>query len=323
MATNRVRACARKITCFHQQFEPCFARREAKAHSLVYLQGLILGEGRKNVERIALRFSTARGGGPPSQNEVVALQEFLTLSPWQARSVQEKIQDVFAQELVPSTATWPLGTVGVVDESAFVKSGPESCGVARQWCGRLGKKENCQVGVFLLGVTPAGTALLDHGLYLPKAWAADQSRRRKTRVPEEVKFQTKPEIATEQIRRTRAAGHVAFDWITADELYGRDGNFLDALEGDGQRYVVEIPVNTSVWTKDPATQMRSWCGNGRPPKNPRRDSVRSVKAVAESLPPDAWQVLQLREGAKGPLAFEFARVSGPCDTRNRDRPCGW
>jgi SRSO17 transposase len=162
MATNRVRACARKITCFHQQFEPCFARREAKAHSLVYLQGLILGEGRKNVERIALRFSTARGGGPPSQNEVVALQEFLTLSPWQARSVQEKIQDVFAQELVPSTATWPLGTVGVVDESAFVKSGPESCGVARQWCGRLGKKENCQVGVFLLGVTPAGTALLDH-----------------------------------------------------------------------------------------------------------------------------------------------------------------
>ncbi len=77
------------------------------------------------------------------------------------------------------------------------------------------------------------------------------------RVPEEVKFQTKPEMATEQIRRTCAAGHVAFDWITADELYGRDGNFLDALEGDGQRYVVEVPVNTSVWTEDPSTQMRS------------------------------------------------------------------
>ena len=308
MAANRVRACAKKVTCFHQQFESCFGRREAKAHSLVYLQGLILGEGRKNVERIALRFSTARGGSPPSQNEVVALQEFLTLSPWQARSVQEKIQDVFAAEFVPSTAAWPLGTVGVVDESAFVKSGPESCGVARQWCGRLGKKENCQVGVYLIGVTPAGTALLDHGLYLPKAWAADRARRRKTRVPQEVRFQTKPQIATEQIRRTRAAGHVRFDWTTADELYGRDGAFLDALEADGQRYVVEIPVNTTVWTEDPTTQMRSWCGNGRPPKNPRRDSVRSVKAVAESLPPDAWQVLQLREGAKGPLAFQFARV---------------
>jgi len=308
MATNRVRACAKKVTCFHKRFESCFGRAEAKSHSLVYLNGLILGEGRKNVERIALRFSTARGGGPPAQNEVVALQEFLTLSPWQARSVQEKIQEVFAEELVSSTSAWPLGTVGVVDESAFVKSGSESCGVARQWCGRLGKKENCQVGVYLIGVTPAGTALLDHGLYLPKAWAADWARRRKTRVPQEVKFQTKPEMASEQIRRTRAAGSVAFDWITADELYGRDGNFLDALEADGQRYVVETPVNTSVWTKDPSTQMRTWCGNGRPPKNPRRDSVQSVKAVADSLPPAAWQVLQLREGAKGPLAFQFARV---------------
>ena len=122
MATNRVRACAKKVTCFHRRFEFCFGRREAKAHSLVYLQGLILGEGRKNVERIALRFSTARDGSRPSQNEVVALQEFLTLSPWQARSVQEKIQAVFAEELVPSSSAWPIGTVGVVDESAFVKS---------------------------------------------------------------------------------------------------------------------------------------------------------------------------------------------------------
>ena len=323
MATSRVRACAKNVTCFHQQFESCFGRREAKAHSLVYLQGLILGEGRKNVERIALRFSTARDGGPPTQNEVVALQEFLTLSPWQARNVQEKIQAVFAEELVPSTAAWPLGTVGVVDESAFVKSGPESCGVARQWCGRLGKKENCQVGVYLIGVTPAGTALLDHGLYLPRDWATDRARREKTRVPPEVQFQTKPQIATTQIRRTRAAGHVSFDWITADELYGRNGDFLDALEADGQRYVVEIAVNTSVWTQDPSTQMRSWCGNGRPPKNPSRKSVRSVKEVAESLAPAAWQVLQLRDGAKGPLAFEFARVRVWAMRHNKPGPPVW
>ena len=227
MATNRVRACARKITVFHERFGPCFGRTEARSHSLVYLKGLLLGDGHKNVERIALRFSTGRDGGPATQNEVVALQEFLTLSPWQARSVQDKIQEVFAEELVPSTAAWPLGTVGVVDESAFVKSGPESCGVSRQWCGRLGKRENCQVGVYLLGVTPAGTALLDHGLYLPQDWAGDQPRRGKTGVPAEVKFQTKPEIASQQIARTRTAGHVTFDWITADELYGRNGNFLE------------------------------------------------------------------------------------------------
>jgi SRSO17 transposase len=196
----------------------------------------------------------------------------------------------------------------VVDESGFPKSGPESCGTARQWCGRLGKKENCQVGVFLIGATPAGTALLDHQLYLPKEWATDRVRRKKTRVAGAITFQTKPQLATEQIRRTRQAGHVQFDWITADELYGRNAEFLDALEHDGQRYVVETPCNTSVWTKDPTTQLRTWCGNGRPPKNPRRDSVRSVKDVAGSLPASAWQVLQLRPGAKGPLAFEFTAV---------------
>lgn len=308
MATNKVRACGKKISGFHERFASAFGRREAREHSLVYLLGLILAEGRKNIERIALRFAKGRDGSPAGQSEVVALQEFITLSPWQAEEVQRRIQATFAEELVPSCSQWSIGTVGVVDESAFVKSGSESCGTKRQWCGRLGKEENCQVGVFLVGVTPGGTALLAHQLYLPKEWASDRARRKKTRVPKEVRFQTKPQIATEQIRRTREAGHVQFDWITADELYGRNGDFLDALEQDNQRYVAETAFNTSVWTKDPSSQMRDWCGNGRPPKNPRRDSVQSVKEVAQSLPPSAWKVLQLREGAKGPLAFEFAAV---------------
>jgi SRSO17 transposase len=308
MATDKVRACARKIVAFHDRFASCFGRSEARNHARVYLQGLILAEGRKNVERIALRFAEGPQGEPPGANEVVALQEFLTLSPWRASQVQREIQAVFAEELVPSCSQWSLGTVGVVDESSFIKSGSESCGVKRQWCGRLGKEENCQVGVFLVGVTPAGTGLLDHQLYLPQEWAQDAARRKKTRVPKDVAFQTKPQIATQQIRRTRAGGHVKFDWITADEGYGRNGDFLDALEADGQRYVVETAVNTSVWTKDPSTQTHEWCGNGRPPTNPLRDSVLSVKAIAEALPAEAWRVLQLREGAKGPLAFQFAAV---------------
>jgi SRSO17 transposase len=323
MATDRVRACAGKIAEFYERFASEFGRKEARRHALVYLKGLLLAEGRKNVERIALRFATAADGGPATQTEVVAMQEFLTLSPWRAQNVQRKIQLTFAEELVPSTAEWSIGTVGVVDESAFVKSGPESCGVKRQWCGRLGKKENCQVGVFLTGVTPAGSALLDHQLYLPEEWAADPARRQKTHVPEEVRFQTKPEIATDQIRRVREGGHVAFDWITADELYGRNGDFLDALEADGQKYVVEVPVDTLVWTQDPATQQRPWCGNGRPPKNPRRDSVRSVKEIAASLPAEAWQVLKLRDGARGPVVFEFAAVRVWAMRHNKPGPPIW
>ena len=202
MATNIPRAAGRKLAAYHARFATQFGRYEARQHALVYLKGLILGEGRKSVERIALRFASGKDGEPATQNEVVALQEFLTCSPWDHLELQREVQAIFAEELVPTTSQWPLGTVGVVDESAFVKSGTQSCGVKRQWCGRLGKKENCQVGVFLVGVTPAGSALLDHQLYLPSEWASDQRRRRKTRVPREIQFQTKPEIAANLITRT-------------------------------------------------------------------------------------------------------------------------
>ena len=128
-------------------------------------------------------------GGPsevePEIKRSVALawQRFLTVSPWEAQAVQREIQAVFNEEFVPSGREWAIGTVGVIDGSGFVKQGRESVGVQRQWCGRLGKIENCQVGVFLVGVTPAGNALLDHQLYLPETWAADAVRRKKTRVP--------------------------------------------------------------------------------------------------------------------------------------------
>ena len=140
--------------------------------------------------------------GGPSEVEpeikarnVLAWQRFLTVSPWEAQAVQQEIQAVFNEEFVPTARDWAIGTVGVIDGSGFVKHGSESVGVQRQWCGRLGKKENCQVGVVLLGATSAGNALLDHQLYLPKGWTADSARRKKTRVPTEITFQTKPQIA--------------------------------------------------------------------------------------------------------------------------------
>lgn len=180
-----------------------------------------------------------------------------------------------------------------------------------------------QVGVFLVGVTPCGTALLDHQLYLPDQWAHDQERREQARVPHEVTFQTKPQIALELLRRTRANGLVRFDWIIADETYGRDGKFREALESDGQRYLVEVPVTTTVWTVDPATQVPPYSGRGRPPKHPRRDAVKSVQEIAQSLPPEAWEMIKLRDGAKGPLVFEFARVPVWVVREGRPSPPLW
>lgn len=312
MTTNEVRAAAGELVNLHQRFTPLFGRKEAQAQSLVYLRGLLLAQGRKSAEPIALTFGEPDEDGI-NQNQVLALQRFLTYSPWQSQAMQREIQAVFAEELVPSTGDWPIGTVGVFDEAAFVKKGTHSVGVQRQYCGRVGKRENCQVGVFLVGVTPAGSALLDHQLYLPEVWASDANRRRETSVPQDITFQNKAQIATELLRRTRQQGLVTFDWVIADEWYGQKGEFLDNLEALRQRYVVEVPTNITVWTVDPQTQVPAHEGRRGPvatlpPRDRVRQHVRSVRDLAQSLPSSAWQVLQLRSGAKGPLAFAFARV---------------
>jgi len=195
---------------------PLFGRKEARAQSQVYLNGLLLATGRKSAEPMALECGTPTDDGI-SQLQVLALQRFLTYSPWEYQDIQREIQAIFVDELVPSTAHWSIGTVGVLDSSGFTKQGTHSVGVQRQYCGHMGKTANCQVGVFLTGVTPAGTVLLDHQLYLPKDWAQDKKRREQCYVPKDVRFRTEPPIAVELVRRTPEPGRVHFDWVTADE----------------------------------------------------------------------------------------------------------
>jgi len=325
MTRDEVRAAARRVTQWHGRFARLFGRVEPQRHSLVYLKGLMSEQKRKSVEPIALQFARRRDGTAATQNEVVALQGFLTHSRWEAGDVFREIQAVFAEELVPTTKDWSLGTVGVIDESGFEKAGTESVGVASQYCGRLGKTDNCQVGVFLVGVTPGGTAALDAQLFLTETWAADRKRRKKTRVPKNIKFQTKPQIAAEMIRRTRAAGNVLPDWIVADSLYGASGPFLDDLEELNQRYLVEVKKNTLVWTVDPATLPGSTPGPKMRKKlgSYRYREVRSVEEVAADLPADAWRPLNLREGSNGPLVFEFAVLRVWAMRHNRPGPPIW
>jgi SRSO17 transposase len=325
MTRDEVRAAAKRVTQWHERFAGLFGRRESQAHSLVYLKGLLSDQKRKSVEPIALRFARGRHGARATQKEVVAMQGFLSASPWEAADVFGEIQAVFAEEFVPSTRQWSIGTVGVIDESGFVKAGSESVGVAVQWCGRLGKTQNCQVGVFLTGVTPTGTALLDAQLFLSEEWIADRRRRQKTRVPRGVKFQSKPQIAAAMIRRTLAAGKVHFDWLTADALYGDSGEFMEALEEMKQRYLLEVRKTTLLWTVDPATLPGSTPGPKRRKKlgSYRYHEVRSVQEIAAGLAAESWHLLKLREGSKGPLVFEFAVVRGWAVRHNRPGPPIW
>jgi SRSO17 transposase len=183
--------------------------------------------------------------------------------------------------------------------------------VARQHNGRLGKEDNRQVGVYLIGVTPAGDALLGHGLYLHKSWyEGDEAPRRRAEahIPDDLPFRTKPQIAGALVRDVVVMGTVGLDWVTADEEYGQNGDLLDELEGLGQRYVMEVPTTTTVWTVDPASCVPPYAGRGQPPRRPSREAVCSVAALAAGLPAGAWRQLQVREGAVGPLVFAFAAV---------------
>jgi SRSO17 transposase len=221
-----------------------------------------------------------------------------------------KVQAGFAKELVPSCRKWSIGTVGVLDESGFEKSGTESVGVARQYCGRLGKVDNCQVGVYLVGVTPDGTCPLDQQLFLPETWIKDKTRRRNTQVPKEIAYQSKPQIGGGMIRRTHQAGHVKFDWITGDALYGDSGPLRAEMEADGQRYVLAVRPNLTVWIEDPGSRTTVTLGSKQRKRHGtwRHPNCRSLNQLGKDVPADAWQAMQLREGSKGPLVYEFARM---------------
>jgi SRSO17 transposase len=302
MTPDDVRAAAEQLVEFHERFALLFGKAEAQDHAFTYLKGVMCCPERKSIEPVAL----CVGNG-----QVSGLQKFIAVAPWQYDDVQAEIQSAFADEMVPSAAGTPIGTVGVIDESAFAKKGTKSAGVARQHNGRLGKEDNCQVGVFLIGVTPAGAALLDHQLYLPESWYegdAATPRRAEAHIPEGLPFRTKPQIAAALVRDVIVLGIVGLDWVTADEEYGTNGDLLDELERLDQRYVMEVPTTTTVWTADPASCIPPYSGRGQPPRRPSREAVCSVAELAAGLPADAWQRLQVREGAVGPLVFEFVAV---------------
>jgi SRSO17 transposase len=303
MTPDDVRAAAERLVDFHERFAPLFGKEQAQDHAYDYVKGLLVCPERKSVEPIALLVG---------HGDVSGLQKFVGAGPWAYDDVMAEAQALFAGELVPSASGSPVGVVGVIDESAFAKKGAHSAGVARQHNGRLGKEDNCQVGVFLIGVTPAGSALLDHRLFLPESWCAAtraaKSRRDVAHIPDDVTFRTKPQIAAELVRDVAVLGQVELDWVVADSEYGRAGHFLDELELLRQRYVLEVPVTTAVWTADPAGCIPEYPGRGRKPTNPTRDTVRTVVEVANELPASAWKALQVREGAVGPLVFEFAAV---------------
>src|SRR4051794_17362837 len=260
MTPDDVRAAAEQLVQFHDRFAPLFGKDQAQDHAYDYLKGLMVCPERKSVEPIALLVG---------HGDVSGLQKFVGAGPWQDDEVMAEAQSRFVDELVPSAAGSPVGVVGVIDESAYAKKGTHSAGVARQHNGRLGKEDNCQVGIFLVGLAPEVAALLGRQLYLHPSWCEGEAaaeRRAKAHTPDDVPVRTKPPIAAALVRNVEVVGTVHWDWITADEAYGSNGELLDELEVLGRRYVMEVPTTTTVWTVDPASCVPPYSGRGQPPK---------------------------------------------------------
>jgi SRSO17 transposase len=281
---------------YYQFFGPAFDRSDQAARGWVYLKGLLSDLPRKVTERIALRFG----------ENVRSLQHFIGQSPWLCEGLLAR-----HQALVVETLGEEDGVV-LVDESGIVKQGEHSVGVAWQWCGSVGKVANAQVGVYLAYASRKGHSLLSARLFLPEEWFAEahQSLRRLCGVPEQLSYQTKPEIGLELLENALQSGDLPFQWVAADALYGDSPVFRDGIAALNKWYFVEVRCTTRIWQERPEVAVPSWKGRGRLPtrlrlRNPEQKALQ-VDDLAQQLPPAAWVRAKIKEGAKGPLVCDFA-----------------
>lgn len=247
-----------------------FGRREMQERALDYLIGLLQPIERKNGWQLA---EAADHVSPYS------VQHLLDRAHWDSDTVRDDLVDYIVQELGDDDG------VLVVDETGFLKKGRHSAGVQRQYSGTAGRIENCQIGVFLGYASHHGRVLLDRELYMPKDWANDSDRRTTAKVPEDVAFLTKPQLAQRMIERAMAT-RVPFAWITGDEVYGDDRRLRVWLEQSDLQFVLAVASNQYVWTTD--------------------FSQTTVSQLVESTAPLEWQTLSAGDGAKGPRLYEWA-----------------
>jgi len=306
------------LAAYHAAFAPCFPHPTQQRWSEVYLRGLLVADvPRKNVEAMALRLL---GAGEAADRQVRALQHFVSEGAWEDAAVLRTHWALVQQCLGEDDG------VLVVDGSDLPKQGTHSAGVARQWCGALGKKANCQAGVFVGYASRRGYTLLDRRLYLPESWfsPAYQGRWQAAAIPPETAFATKPTLAAELVEGILAQGSVRARWLTCDEGFGNDPVFLDRIAARGLWYLAEVSRSTHVWPltapdgrtaqAPPAVWVPPRTARSRGPAPtrerlaPESPAAQPVDEWAAALPAAVWQRYRILEGSKGPLLADFVAV---------------
>src|SRR5919202_7048061 len=272
-ALDEVAAWGRGLSAMHACIAPRFGRAEPRRRALAYLRGLTSPLERKNGWQLAEQAGERTPDG---------MQRLLATADWDADQVRDDLRGYVVEHLGEPDA------VLVIDETGFLKKGTKSVGVQRQYSGTAGRIENCQIGVFLAYASARGRTFLDRELYLPKEWAAAETRREEAAVPPTVAFRTKPQLARAMLERALDAG-VPAQWVTGDEVYGGDRRLRVWLEERRLPHVLAVKSTEPLWTRTTWRQV-------------------AAKTLAAVVPADAWQRLSAGEGAKGPRVYDWARV---------------
>jgi SRSO17 transposase len=295
-------ACEARLSAYVEELAEVMEHAARKKPLRDYCTGLMMGDGRKSVEPIAALTAPERTA---AQHQ--SLLHFIGNGAWSDDDVLAKVRALVlpALERHGGIEAW------IIDDTGFPKQGRHSVGVARQYCGQLGKQDNCQVAVSLSAANDHASLPIAYRLYLPRDWADDPERRAAAGVPDEIVFQTKPQIALDQLRAAVTAG-VQAETVLADAGYGNDTDFRDAITELGLPYVVGITSATSLWPpgKEPLPP-KPWRGQGRPTSAIRRDAAHqpvSARQMAMALPKSAWRQVTWREGSNTKLTSRFAAV---------------
>jgi SRSO17 transposase len=279
---------------FIQPFAATLEHVAQRDHLQEYVAGLVSNVKRKNVESIAYLH----------EHDRQPLQKFIGQKPWEWQPlIGELVKQI-------GTALGEADGVLVFDPSGVLKQGKASVGVARQWCGRAGKVDNCQVGIYLGYVTRKEHALVDTRLYLPEEWTKDKKRCKRAGIPKTIGFHTRHELALEMLREHRAG--LPHGWVTGDDEMGRNAPFREELRTMNEQYLLAVPSNTLV--RDLDAPAPPYGGLGQPPKVPFQRADSWIKTTGN------WTHIEVRAGEKGPLVVEAAKARVQAKLGHRNGP---
>ena len=281
---------------FHEEFKDCFLRSEPRDNFFRYMVGQFSELERKSIEPIALNVE---------DGHVRSMQRFISDVVWDDKKILDKYHKMVVEDMGD-----PSGVL-IFDESGFATKGNDSIGVSKQYCGNLGKVENCQVGVFAAYATRYGYSLIDKQLFIPERWFGEDYalKRKKCRFPEEIKFKSKPQLAAEILQDLKDKSIIPFKYIVADTIYGNSPEFIEAIENCIDKiYFVSISSDTLCWLQGPVTKIKEYKYKGEiRSKQVVEKKPISVESLAKSINDYFWYRRKVSEGTKGPIEYEFTK----------------